>query len=67
MKKSKRLEKILTKISPIKVFHDEKGNYLHYCSFGHHYGVIGELKARDCLEKECWHYRKYREEENGFR
>ena len=60
--KKSALELGLTKIHPIKVSHDKKGNYINYCSFGNHYGVIGSVKAKECKDRDCNYYRKYREE-----
>lgn len=62
-RKERLLEKILKTITPIKPSSDGNGNYLHYCTYYQHPGVIGAdlVKERGCIEKKCHHYRKYRE------
>jgi len=52
-----RLERQAKKIIDLKVEHDHVGNYLSFCKFGVHPGVLGYQKARECREKGCKHYR----------
>ena len=57
-----KIERIVAKgpLGP-KVSHDDDGNFLHYCSYGHHYGVMGEeyVRGKKCVG--CKHHRFYRE------
>ncbi len=63
-KKRRQLEERLKNyIAPIRPTENE-GNILHYCRYGHHYGVIGSIKARRCIKKKCNYYRVYREDLN---
>ena len=60
--KKSKMERILSKGPiPIKVSHDDKGNFLYYCTYGVHYGVLGNAKGKGCEEKNCYHLRKLRE------
>ena len=57
-----RLERSAERITLVKVSHDQRGNFLPYCSFGCHPGVLGYQKAKECIDRKCSHYKIYREE-----
>jgi len=62
--KKSRLERQSSRFTPIGVKHDDRGNYINYCTFGCHPGIVGDkiLQERQCVG--CNHYRRYREEKN---
>lgn len=59
--KKSKLERILGKITSVQLSTDRIGKYLSYCSFGYHSGILDREKARDCINKGCWHYRRFYE------
>lgn len=60
--KKSKLERQSKTIVYYKVTRDDEGNYIPYCRFGNHPGIIGTTKARVCVKRNCRHYSIYREE-----
>lgn len=56
----KRLEAIAKAITPLILENEGNKNYLHYCSYHSHPGILGKnyMEKKGCLERECTHYKK---------
>ena len=62
VRKSLLEERNLTRIFLLKLKTDRNGEYISYCYYHRHKGIIGNSKARECEERICIHYRVFREE-----
>ena len=56
------LEVNLTRTYPMMPNKDEQGNYIAYCDYRFHPGVIIPGRIKTCNNKGCEHYKIYREE-----
>jgi hypothetical protein len=57
-RKESRLDKLANKIIPLIPSRDNKGEYVPYCTFRFHKGVIGNKKAIRCQEYNCDYFYK---------
>ncbi|MCK9595730.1 hypothetical protein M0R19_00910 [Candidatus Pacearchaeota archaeon] len=60
--KKAKLENSLTRITSFEFNKDRYGNYILYCNYYCHRGVVGSIKAEECINKGCKHYIIFREE-----
>lgn len=63
-KKKSKLDIILLDINQC-CLKDEAGEYFLYCNYHCHKGFVRKDKAKECMNKKCWHYTIYREGEMG--
>jgi hypothetical protein len=45
-----------SKVIKFRALNDEGGQYIPYCNYGHHIGVV--LRPEVCTERKCFHYLK---------
>lgn len=57
MSKKSKLSRILDFLPSA----DDEGKFIDYCSYRWHSGILHRRKAEICIERKCYHYRKYRE------
>jgi hypothetical protein len=61
-RKRNLMEINLSRIFLTKLKLDSRGEYIPYCDYYEHRGVIGNSKSRECEQRACEHYRVFREE-----
>ena len=62
-----RVKRAILKTNLDKIFlsnlkSDLRGEYIPFCDYYRHRGILGNNKAKICEERRCEHYRIFREE-----
>lgn len=55
-KKSKGTDGLESLVMPFKPLKDEKGDFIPYCDFGYHKGIV--LRPEVCEQRNCTNYYK---------
>jgi len=56
------LERNLKRIFLLALQADKEGELIVYCNYPQHRGIVGNGKAKECIEKGCNYYRIFRED-----
>jgi hypothetical protein len=64
--KKEKTEKQFWRIIPFDLKSDNKGKLILYCRYPPHPGIVGNGKARRCIELKCIHYKIFRHEGRDF-